>query len=187
MKLRYLSEHSKLSDSPSEVRNHWNEFLRWMTSEVFKLKGLYEQVRNDYLREAEERLEARLAREAEEKARLKAEEKARLEAEDKARKEVKEKAADEVVATEVEAKAKADAEEATHIDAEEAAKLMEVALTHGESSNSDLASLVLKTLEELQKEQQLMRAIIDQQDSVNSSIQTFLTQLLQRMPPPPTP
>lgn len=39
-----------------------------MTSEAFKLKGLSEQVRNDYIREAEERLEARLAREAKEKA-----------------------------------------------------------------------------------------------------------------------
>ena len=48
-----------------------------MTFEVFKLKGLSKQVRNDYIREAEERLEARLSREAEEKERLEAEEKAR--------------------------------------------------------------------------------------------------------------
>lgn len=58
-----------------------------MTSRVFKLKGLSEQVRNDYIREAEERLEARLVKEAEEKTLKEAEEKARLEAEEQARKE----------------------------------------------------------------------------------------------------
>lgn len=86
VKLRSLSEQSKLSDSPSKVRNHWNGFLRWMTSKVFKLKGLPEKVKNDYIRDAEERLEARLAREAEEKARQEAEEKARLEVKEKAKK-----------------------------------------------------------------------------------------------------
>lgn len=158
-----------------------------MTYEVFKLKGLYEQVINGFIRDAKERLEARLAREAEEKARQEAEEKARLEAEEKARKEAEDKATTEVVSTETEAKAKVDAEETTHIVAEESVKANDVALTQGESFVSDLSPLVLKTLEELQKEQQIVRARLDQQDSVNSSIQNLLTQLLQRMPPLPNP
>lgn len=57
-----------------------------MTSEVFKLKGLSKQVRNGHIREAEERLEAYLAREAEERALQEDEEKSRLESEEKARK-----------------------------------------------------------------------------------------------------
>ncbi|XP_050908947.1 uncharacterized protein LOC127122692 [Lathyrus oleraceus] len=40
VKLRTLSKQSNLSDNPLEVRTRWNGFLRWMTSEVFKLKGL---------------------------------------------------------------------------------------------------------------------------------------------------
>lgn len=116
-----------------------------MTSEVFKLKGLFEQVRNDFIREAEEWPEARLAREVEEKV--------RLEAEEKTRKEVEDKVAAEDVDVEAEAEAKVDVEEATHIAAEESAKAKDIALTQGESSASDLAPLVLKTLEELQKEQ----------------------------------
>lgn len=174
MNLRSLSEQSILSDNPSEVRNHWNGFIRWMTYEFFKLKGLSEQVRNDYIREAEERLEERLAKEDEEKARQESEEKEILEAKEKARKEAEEKAVTEVAA----AKAKADAEEATCIAAEKAAKEKEVSLTQGEPTNSDLAPLVLKTLEELQKKQQLVRARLNQQDSVNSSIQTLLAQML---------
>lgn len=149
MKLRTLSEQSSLSDNPFEVRNHWNGFLRWMTSEVFKLKGLPEQVRNNYIREVEERLEARLAREVEEKARQKAEEKARLKAKEQERKEAEEKVIVEAAAAECGAKAKADPEEATRIAAEEAAKEKEVVLTQGKSSNSDVSQLVLKTLEEL--------------------------------------
>ncbi|XP_050909541.1 uncharacterized protein LOC127123359 [Lathyrus oleraceus] len=162
VKLRSLSEQFKLSDNPSEVRNDQNGFLRWMTYEVFKLKGLSEQVRNDYIREVKERLEARLAIEYEEKSRQEAKEKARLEAEEKARKEAEEKAAAEAAAAaEAKAKAKADVKEVTHIDVEEAAKAKEVALTQGESSNSDLAPLVLKALEELQKELQIIRAGLD--------------------------
>lgn len=38
-----------------------------MTSEVFKLKGLSEQVRNDFIRNAKEKLEAHLDKEATEK------------------------------------------------------------------------------------------------------------------------
>ncbi|XP_050919325.1 flocculation protein FLO11-like [Lathyrus oleraceus] len=102
-------------------------------------------------------------------------------------KEIEEKFADEATATEAKAKVKVDAEEATRIAAEEAAKSTEVALTRGESSTSDIASLVLHTLEELQKEQQLIRSRLDKQDSVISNIQNLLTQLLHRMSPPPNP
>ncbi|XP_050919295.1 eukaryotic translation initiation factor 4 gamma-like [Lathyrus oleraceus] len=158
-----------------------------MTYEVFKLKGLFKQVKNDYIREAEERLEACMAKEDEEKSRQEAKEKAILEAEEQARKEAEEKEVVEVAATEAEAKAKADAKEATHITVEEAAKSNEFALTRGESSTYGIAPLVLQILEELQKEQQLVRARLDKQDSVNSNIQNLLTQLLQRMPPPPNP
>ncbi|XP_050914948.1 uncharacterized protein LOC127129881 [Lathyrus oleraceus] len=152
-----------------------------MTSEAFKLKCLFEQVRNDFIRDTGERLQTRFAREEEEKARREAEEKARVEEEQRVR-EVAEK-----VVAEAEAKAKADAEEAAHIAAEEAAKASTDALTQGEQSTSSFAPLVLKTLEELQKEQQIVRAILDHQDSVNNNIQNLLTQLLQRMPPPPNP
>lgn len=47
----------------------------WMTSEVFKLKWLCEQVINDYIISAKEKLEARLALEAAERAQREAEEK----------------------------------------------------------------------------------------------------------------
>ncbi|XP_050909533.1 uncharacterized protein LOC127123351 [Lathyrus oleraceus] len=147
VKLRTLSEQSSLSDNPYEIMTHWNGFLRWMTFEVFKLKGLSEQVRNDYIRGAEERLEACLIKEAEEKARHEAEEKASLEAEEQARKEAEEKAATEAAA--VEAEAKVDAKEATRIAVEEAKKSTEVGITRGESSTSNIAPLVLQTLEEL--------------------------------------
>ncbi|XP_050876471.1 eukaryotic translation initiation factor 4 gamma-like [Lathyrus oleraceus] len=161
-----------------------------MTSEAFKLKGLYEQVRNDFIRDAGIRLQTRLAREAEEKARKEAEEKSSLEEEQRIR-EAEEKVVIEAVAAtiavEAEAKAKAEAKEAAHIVVEEAAKLSVDALTQGEKSTSGFTPLVLKTLEELQKEQQVVRARLDHQDSVNTNIQILLTQLLQRMPPPPNP
>ncbi|XP_050916131.1 eukaryotic translation initiation factor 4 gamma-like [Lathyrus oleraceus] len=161
-----------------------------MISEAFKLKGLSEQVRNEFIRDAGIRLQARLARKAEEKARKEAEEKARLEEEQRIR-EAEEKAAAEAAAVaataEAEAKVKVDAEEETHITAEEAAKARANALTQGEQSTFGFAPLVLKTLEELQKEQQVVRARLDHQDSVNTNIQNLLTQLLQRMPPPPNP
>lgn len=104
MRLKQLSEESRLRDNPSEVRTHLNGFLRWMTSEVFKPKGLSEQVINDYIRGTEERLEVRLAHEATERARKEAEERVAAKEE-----------AEKVVAAEVgaEAKAKAEAEEAT--------------------------------------------------------------------------
>lgn len=141
-------------------------------------------------REAKERAR----REAEEKAHLEeeerareVEEKARLEEEERAR-EAAEKAVDEAaVAAEAEAKAKVDAEEVSHINMEEAAKARDDALTQREKSHSGFAPIVLKTLEELQKEQQIMRERSDQQDSVNSNIQNLLTQLLLRNAPPPNP
>lgn len=173
MKLRQLFEQSSLSDNPSQVRTQWNGFLRRMKFEVFKLKGLSEQVINDYIRGAEERLEACMVKEAEEKAQQEAEEKARLEAEEQNIKEAEEKATAEDAA--VEAKAQANIEEAARIAAEEAAKSIEFSLTRGESSTFDIAPLVLQTLEKLQKEQQLVIARLDKQDSVNSSIQNLLT------------
>ncbi|XP_050884429.1 uncharacterized protein LOC127087565 [Lathyrus oleraceus] len=90
--------------------------------------------------------------------------------------EATEKAVAEATATaEVKAKAKVDAEEAARIAAEEASKDRDDALTQGEQSQSDFAPLVLKTLEELQKEQQVVRARLDQQDFVNFNIQNLLT------------
>lgn len=138
------------------------------------MKGLSKHVRNEYIIGAKERLEARLFKEAEEKTLKETEEKARLEAEEQARKEAEEKASVEAAAAE----AKADAKKEKHIVAEDVAESTEVALTRGESSTSGIAPLVLQKLEELQKEQQLMRDRLDKQDSVNSSIQNLLTQLL---------
>ncbi|XP_050897149.1 eukaryotic translation initiation factor 4 gamma-like [Lathyrus oleraceus] len=169
------------------MRIHWNRVIRWMTFEAFKLKGLSEQVRNDFIREAGERLQARLVREAEEKAKREAEEKARLEEEQRVREAAEKVVVEDAAAAEAKAKAKANAEEAARIAAEEAAKASNDALTQGEKSHSNFAPLVLKTLEELQKEQQIVRARLDQQDSVNNNIQNLLTQLLQMMPPPPNP
>ncbi|XP_050876746.1 uncharacterized protein LOC127080469 [Lathyrus oleraceus] len=153
-KIKPLSENSGISGDPSAVRIHWNKVIRCMTSEAFKLKSLSEQVRNDFIREAGERLQARLFREAEEKARREGEEKARVEEEQMVREATK-KVAAKAAAAEAEAKVKADAEEAAHIAVEEAAKASNDALAQGEQSNSDFPPLVLKTLEELQKEQQI--------------------------------
>ncbi|XP_050895316.1 uncharacterized protein LOC127101934 [Lathyrus oleraceus] len=116
------------------------------------------------IKDAGIRLQARLAREDEEKARKEAEEKARLEEEQRIR-EAEEKANAEAVV----------AEEVARIAAEEVAKASADALTRGEQSNSGFSPLVLKTLEELQKEQQVVRARLDHQDSVNTNIQNLLT------------
>ncbi|XP_050909285.1 eukaryotic translation initiation factor 4 gamma-like [Lathyrus oleraceus] len=184
-KIKSLSINFGISDDPSAVRIHWNIVIKWMTSEAFKLKCLSEKVYNYFIRDTGIRLQARLAREVEEKARNEAEEKDRLEEEQRIR-EAEEKVAAEVdvaaAAAEAGAKGKADAEEAARIATEEAAKARADALTH-----FGFAPLVLKTLEELQKEQQVVRARLDHQDSVNTNIQNLLTQLLQRMPPPPNP
>ncbi|XP_050897230.1 uncharacterized protein LOC127104057 [Lathyrus oleraceus] len=69
-------------------------------------------------------------------------------------KEAEEKAvAATVSAAEAEEKAKVEAEEETRLVAEEATKAKAAALTQGEHSNSGFVPLVLKILEELQKEQ----------------------------------
>ncbi|XP_050885236.1 proline-rich receptor-like protein kinase PERK8 [Lathyrus oleraceus] len=154
-KIKSLSVNFGIRDDPSSVRIHLNRVIRWMTSKALKLKGLSEQVRNDFIRDAGIRLRARLDREAEEKARKEEEEEACLEEEQQIR-EAEEKVATEVAATaaaaEAEAKAKVEAEEATHIVAEEATKASVDALTQREKSKSGFSPLVLKTLEELQKE-----------------------------------
>ncbi|XP_050895288.1 flocculation protein FLO11-like [Lathyrus oleraceus] len=80
------------------------------------------------------------------------------------------KAIADVAAAGAEAKAKTDAEEAARIAKEVAAKAKADELTQGEPSHSGFVPLVLKTLEELQKEQQVVRARLDQQDSVNVNI-----------------
>ncbi|XP_050916472.1 uncharacterized protein LOC127131604 [Lathyrus oleraceus] len=157
-----------------------------MTSKAFKLKGLSEQVCNDFIRDTGIRLQERLAREAEERERMEDKEKARQEELHRIR-EAEAKVVVDVAATEDEAKAKVDTEEATHITEEVVAKANADELIQGEHSNSGFVPLVLKTLEELQKEQQVVRARLDQQDSINVNIQKMLSQLLQRMPPPSNP
>ncbi|XP_050896898.1 eukaryotic translation initiation factor 4 gamma-like [Lathyrus oleraceus] len=166
-----------------------NRVISWMTSEAFKLKSLFEQVRNDFIRDAGIRLQERLAREAEERARKEAEEKSHQEELQRIREAEAKVVTDDVAANaaEAEAKAKADSEEAARIAEEAAAKANADALTQREHSNSDFVPLVVKTLEELQKEQQVVWARLDQQDYVNINIQNMLSQLLQRIPPPPNP
>jgi pyruvate/2-oxoglutarate dehydrogenase complex dihydrolipoamide acyltransferase (E2) component len=181
-KVKSLNINSGISDDPSAIRTHWNRVIGWMTTESFKLKSLSEQVQNEFIKDAELRLQERLAREAEERARKEAEEKARQE-EMQRIKEAEAKALAEAAAAEAEAKAAAEAE--AHLAEESATRVEPDALTQGESST--FVPLVLKTLEDLQKEQKEVRARLDQQDSVNVNIQNLLTQLLQRMPPPPNP
>ncbi|XP_050877281.1 proline-rich receptor-like protein kinase PERK10 [Lathyrus oleraceus] len=55
-KVKSLTINFGISDDPSAVRTHWNKVISWMTSEAFKLKGLSEQVRNDFIKDAEIRL-----------------------------------------------------------------------------------------------------------------------------------
>ncbi|KAI5389543.1 hypothetical protein KIW84_074997 [Lathyrus oleraceus] len=147
-------------------------------------KSLSKQVRNDFIRDTEVRLQERLAREAEEQARKEAEEKARQE-EIQRVKEAEAKALAGAAAAKAEAKAAAEAEVKAAAEAEARRTEEQNALTQGESFT--FVPLVLKTLEELQKEQKEVRARLDQQDTVNANIQNLLTQLLQRMPPPPNP
>lgn len=118
-----------------------------MAFEVFKLKGISEQIRNDFIRGVEEKLEARLAKEAVEKEAAKA-----------VAKEAAEKAAAKAVAREKAEVEEAMATEVAQKAVEDAENTNEVSLTQGESSTTDLAPLFIKTLEELQKEQQLVRA-----------------------------
>jgi hypothetical protein len=55
-KVKSLTINSGISDDPDSVRTHWNRVIGWMTSEAFKLKHISEQVRNDFIRDAEARL-----------------------------------------------------------------------------------------------------------------------------------
>ncbi|KAI5442571.1 hypothetical protein KIW84_011571 [Lathyrus oleraceus] len=177
-KVKSLTSNSGISDDPDSVRTHWNRVIGWMTSEAFKLKHIYEQVRNNFIRDAEARLQARLAREAEEEARRLEEERER-EAEILRAKEAEAKAlADAAAAAEAEAQAAAEAEAKAAAEAQQA-------LTQGESSS--VVPMVLQTLEELKKDQKELRARMDKQDTVNDNIQNMLAQFLQRMPPPPNP
>ncbi|XP_050908942.1 uncharacterized protein LOC127122687 [Lathyrus oleraceus] len=136
-----------------------------------------EQVRNDFVRDIGIRLQESLAREAEEWIRKEAEEKVCQEELQTVREAEAKDAADAAATAvvEAEAKAKADAEEEAHIVEEAAAKANNGALTQGEHSNSGFIPLVLKTLEELQKEQQVIRARLVQQDSINVNIQNMMS------------
>ncbi|XP_050909253.1 uncharacterized protein LOC127123030 [Lathyrus oleraceus] len=112
------------------------------------------------------RFQERLAREAKEQARKEAEEKERQEELHRIR-EAEAKDVADAAAAEAEAKAKADAEEATRIAEEAASKANADKLTQGEHSNSGFVPLVLKTLEELQKKQQVQ--VKDPKDSMRES------------------
>ncbi|XP_050916208.1 uncharacterized protein LOC127131328 [Lathyrus oleraceus] len=128
-RFKKLSDESNTSDNPSE--------------------GLSEEVINDFIRGVEEKQEARLAKEAAEKAEQEAAEKATEEA---AAREATEKAVVEAASREkVEAEA-ALAAEVTQKVTEDVEKTTEVALAQEDSSITDLAPLVIKTLEELHKE-----------------------------------
>ncbi|XP_050908976.1 uncharacterized protein LOC127122725 [Lathyrus oleraceus] len=143
-RFKKLSDESNTSENPSKVRTNSNIFIRWMTSEIFKMKGLFEQLRNDFIRGVKERLEDWLAKEAVEKA--------KREATKKAAKEIAEK-----VDTEAAAKEKAEQEAAKVAQKAAFDKATEFSLTQVESSIADLSPLVIRTLEELHKEQ-LVRA-----------------------------
>jgi hypothetical protein len=191
-KVKSLTSNSGISDDPDSVRTHWNRVIGWMTSKAFKLKHISEQVRNDFIRDAEARLQERLAREAE--ARRLEEERLAREAEEEARRLEEERAREAEIlrAKEAEAKALADAAAAAEAEAQAAAEAeakaaaeAQQALTQGESSS--VVPMVLQTLEELKKDQKELRARMDKQDTVNDNIQNMLAQLLQRMPPPPNP
>ena len=152
-----------------------------MTSEAFRLKNISEQVRNGYIRDAEARLQERLAREAE--ARRLEEERLAKEAEQEAKRLEEERLAKEAEILrqqEAEAKALADAEAQAAAEAE-----AQKALILGESSS--VIPTVLQTLKELKQDQNELRARMDKQDTVNENIQSMLAMLLQRMPPPPNP
>ncbi|KAI5429355.1 hypothetical protein KIW84_034094 [Lathyrus oleraceus] len=184
-KVKSLTTSSGISDDPDSVRTHWNRVIGWMTSEAFKLKHISEQVRNDFIRDAEARLQERLAREAAEEARRLEEERLAREAEEARRlEEEKARQAEILREKEAEAKALADAAAAAEAEAQATAEAQQ-AMTQGESSS--VVPMVLQTLEELKKDQKELRARIDKQDTVNDNIQNMLALLLQRMPPPPNP
>lgn len=97
-----------------------------MTYEIFKLKGLSEQVRNEFIRDVEERLEVQMAKEAAEKAEREAIEKAVAEA---TAREAAEKAAAEAASREKVEAETAMVAEASQKAAEDAEKTTKVALT----------------------------------------------------------
>ncbi|KAI5398948.1 hypothetical protein KIW84_064355 [Lathyrus oleraceus] len=187
-KIKSLAKNSEVSDDPKSVRTHWNRVISWMTSESYRLKSISEQVRNGYIRDSEERLQERLAREAEAK-RLEEERLAR-EAEEEAKRLEEERLAKEAELLrirEAEAKAQADAEAQAAAEAE-----AQQALIQGESSSA--IPLILNTLKEIKQDQQEikkdqneLRARMDKQDALNENIQNMFAMLLQRLPQPPNP
>ncbi|KAI5444842.1 hypothetical protein KIW84_013212 [Lathyrus oleraceus] len=187
-KIKSLAKNSEVSDDPKSVRTHWNRVISWMTSESYRLKSISEQVRNGYIRDSEERLQERLAREAE--ARRLEEERLAKEAEEEAKRLEEERLAKEAELLriqEAEAKAQADAE--AQAAAEAAAQQ---ALTQGESSSA--IPLILNTLKEIKQDQKEikqdqneLRARMDKQDALNENIQNMFAMLLQRLPQPPNP
>ncbi|KAI5402748.1 hypothetical protein KIW84_050378 [Lathyrus oleraceus] len=187
-KIKSLAKNSEVSDDPKSVRTHWNRVISWMTSESYRLKSISEQVRNGYIRDSEERLQERLAREAE--ARRLEEERLAREAEEEAKRLEEERLAKEAELLriqEAEAKAKADAEAQAAAEAE-----AQQALIQGESSSA--IPLILNTLKEIKQDQQEikkdqneLRARMDKQDALNENIQNMFAMLLQRLPQPPNP
>ncbi|XP_050889574.1 eukaryotic translation initiation factor 4 gamma-like [Lathyrus oleraceus] len=105
-----------------------------MTSKAFKLKGLSEEVRNDFIRDAEIRLQERLAREAEERAHKEAEEKAKQEELQRIKEAEAKALADAAAAAEAEVQAKAAVEAEARLTEESATRVEQDALTQGESS-----------------------------------------------------
>ncbi|KAI5436346.1 hypothetical protein KIW84_022718 [Lathyrus oleraceus] len=187
-KVKSLAKNSEVSDDPKSVRTHWNRVISWMTSESYRLKSISEQVRNGYIRDAEERLQERLAREA--KARRLEEERLAKEAEEEARRLEEERLAKEAELLrikEAEAKAQADAEAQAAAEAE-----AQQALTQGESSSA--IPMILHALKEIKQDQKEikqdqneLRARMDKQDALNENIQNMFAMLLQRLPQPPNP
>jgi hypothetical protein len=178
-KVDSLVTNSEISDDPKSVRTHWNRVIGWMTSEAFRLKGISEQVRNGYIRDAEARLQERLAREAE--ARRLEEERLAKEAEEEAKRLEEERLAKEAEILrqqEAEAKALADAEAQAAAEAE-----AQQALTQGESSTA--VPMILQTLKDLKEDQNILRDRMDKQDTVNENIQKMLAMILQKLPQNP--
>ncbi|XP_050896230.1 uncharacterized protein LOC127102964 [Lathyrus oleraceus] len=119
------------------ISNPYSQDVKLYKDEAYvrDLKGLSEQVRNDYIISSEEKLDSCLAQEAAEKAKRETKVKAAVEA---AAKEAAEKA-DAEVATRENAEAEAAlAAEAAQNASEDATKTSEVALTQRGSSTTDL-------------------------------------------------
>jgi hypothetical protein len=178
-KVKSLANNSEVSDDPKSVRTNWNRVISWMTSESYRLKSVSEQVRNGYIRDAEARLQERLAREAE--ARRLEEERLAKEAEEEAKRLEEERLAKEAEILrqqEAEAMALADAEAQAAAEAE-----AQQALTQGESSTA--VPMILQTLKDLKEDQNILRDRMDKQDTVNENIQKMLAMILQKLPQNP--